>query len=73
MSRATGAAEWTFTTADPDETAPTVSGRSPTDLATDVAVGTNVTATFSEPVTGVSGTTFDAREQRRPGRRQRDL
>ena len=50
--------EWAFTTADPDETAPTVSGRSPTDLATDVAVGTNVTATFSEPVTGVSGTTF---------------
>ena len=49
---------WTFTTADPDGTAPTVSGRSPTDLATDVALGTNVTATFSEPVTGVSGTTF---------------
>jgi hypothetical protein len=41
-----------------DTTAPTVTGRSPADLATDVAVGTDVTATFSEPVSGVSGTTF---------------
>ncbi|MGH2477889.1 MAG: Ig-like domain-containing protein, partial [Candidatus Limnocylindrales bacterium] len=41
-----------------DTTAPTVTDRVPASGATDVAVGTNVTATFSEDVTGVSGTTF---------------
>ena len=41
-----------------DTTAPTVTGRNPSPGATNVAVGTNVTATFSEPVTGVSGSTF---------------
>ena len=52
------ALNWSFTTAAADTTAPTVSGRSPTSGATGVATGTNVTATFSEAVTGVSGTTF---------------
>ena len=42
----------------PDTTPPTVTNRSPAVDATGVAVGSNVTATFSEPVTGVSGTTF---------------
>jgi hypothetical protein len=52
---------WTFTTvaAPPvDTTPPTVTNRTPGVGATDVAIGTNVTATFSEDVTGVSGTTF---------------
>jgi hypothetical protein len=40
---------WTFTTAPPpDTTAPGVSSKSPAAGATDVALGTNVTATFSE-------------------------
>ncbi|HYO39331.1 MAG TPA: Ig-like domain-containing protein [Nocardioidaceae bacterium] len=41
--------------------APTVTGRSPAVGATAVAQTTNVTATFSEPVTGVSPTTFTVR------------
>jgi hypothetical protein len=50
---------WTFTTAaPPDTTPPTVTARTPAINATGVAVGSNVTATFSEAVTGVSGTTF---------------
>ena len=52
------ATTWSFTTAaapvlDP---APTVTGRTPAANATNVAVGTNVMATFSEAVTGVNGT-----------------
>jgi hypothetical protein len=50
--------QWTFTTVAADTTAPTVTNRTPGAGATDVAIGTNVTATFSEDVTGVSGTTF---------------
>ena len=42
----------------PDTTAPTVTGETPAPGATGVATGTNVTATFSEAVTGVSGSTF---------------
>jgi hypothetical protein len=41
-----------------DTTAPNVISTSPTDGATGVAVAANVTATFSEDVTGVNGTTF---------------
>jgi Bacterial Ig-like domain len=42
----------------PDTTPPSVTNRTPPVDATGVAVGSNVTATFSEAVTGVSGTTF---------------
>jgi hypothetical protein len=42
----------------PDNTPPTVTNRTPPVDASGVAVGSNVTATFSEPVTGVSGSTF---------------
>src|SRR4051812_11678333 len=41
-----------------DTTAPTVTGTSPADGATGVPASTNVPATFSEPVQGVSGSTF---------------
>jgi Ca2+-binding RTX toxin-like protein len=41
-----------------DLVAPTVSNRTPANAATNVSTGTLVTATFSEPVQGVSGTTF---------------
>jgi methionine-rich copper-binding protein CopC len=44
-----------------DPTPPTVTGRTPAANATGVSVGTTVTATFSEPVQGVSGTTFTLR------------
>jgi methionine-rich copper-binding protein CopC len=40
-----------------DTVAPTLTARTPTPGAVDVAVGGNVTATFSEPVTGVDRTT----------------
>lgn len=54
----------TFTTSNnfvvtpPDLTPPTIDGRAPSPGATNVGLGTNVTATFSEPVSGVSGATF---------------
>ncbi|HEV8696733.1 MAG TPA: Ig-like domain-containing protein, partial [Candidatus Limnocylindrales bacterium] len=41
-----------------DTTPPTVTARNPAVDATGVAVGSNVTATFSEAVNGVSGSTF---------------
>ncbi len=44
-----------------DIIAPTVSSRTPASAATGVPIGTLVTATFSEPVQGVSGTTFTLR------------
>jgi dipeptidyl aminopeptidase/acylaminoacyl peptidase len=44
-----------------DATAPTVSSRTPASNAKAVAAGGNVTATFSEPVQGVSGTRFTLR------------
>jgi methionine-rich copper-binding protein CopC len=51
---------WTFTTAaaPADTTAPTVTTRSPSSNSTSVSRTGNITATFSEPVNGVSGTTF---------------
>ena len=53
------ATSWSFTTAGtPDTTPPTVAGKSPPPSATNVVTSTNVTATFSEPVQLVSGTTF---------------
>src|SRR5207245_1050669 len=42
----------------PDTTPPTVTSTSPADNATGVAAGTNVTATFSEDVKNVDGTSF---------------
>ncbi|MBE0008258.1 heme peroxidase [Arthrobacter sp. AET 35A] len=48
------ATTWTFTTIG---TAPTVTGRTPGVNATNVLINGNVTATFSQPVTGVSTTT----------------
>jgi hypothetical protein len=42
---------WTFTTgAAPDTTAPTITLENPADLAIDVAINSNVNATFSEPM-----------------------
>ncbi|MHA7276857.1 Ig-like domain-containing protein [Arthrobacter sp. Hz1] len=53
---------WSFTTgAAPDTTAPTATSRSPLTGATGVSTSGNVTATFSEAVQGVSGTTFALR------------
>src|SRR6185312_2574122 len=49
------ATTWNFTTAGP---APSVTGRTPAANATNVATNSNITATFSEPVTGVNATTF---------------
>ncbi|CAN5791317.1 hypothetical protein BH24ACT15_BH24ACT15_30920 [soil metagenome] len=53
---------WSFTTATStgpgDTVAPTVKARTPSSGATGVAVRTNVTATFSEAVQGVSASTF---------------
>ncbi|NKX53843.1 Ig-like domain-containing protein, partial [Arthrobacter mobilis] len=45
---------WSFTAA----AAPTVTARTPATDTTDVAIGGNISATFSKTVTGVSGTTF---------------
>ena len=57
-----GDRSWTFTTAAAaDTTAPTVTARNPAANATAIAVGSNVTATFSEPVQGVSGSTVKLR------------
>jgi hypothetical protein len=50
---------WTFTTAGSGDTvAPTVTARTPAVDAPRVGRASNITATFSEPVQGVSGTTF---------------
>ncbi|WP_203958896.1 Ig-like domain-containing protein, partial [Sphaerisporangium siamense] len=43
---------WSFTTAPPDTTPPTVSGTNPARDATETEVGAPVLVTFSEPVTG---------------------
>jgi hypothetical protein len=49
---------WTFTTgAAPDTVAPTVTARTPSTNATGVSRTRDITATFSEGVTGVGGTT----------------
>ena len=53
---------WTFTTAAAAvNPPPTVTAQTPAANATGVAVGTNATATFSEPVNGVNGTTVQLR------------
>ncbi|MGL3807530.1 Ig-like domain-containing protein [Paeniglutamicibacter sp. R2-26] len=53
------ATEWSFTTAAaPVDPAPTLTARTPATNATNVAVGTNVTATFSETVTGTGSATM---------------
>ncbi|CAN5360717.1 hypothetical protein BH20ACT5_BH20ACT5_06500 [soil metagenome] len=53
---------WTFTTAGAAvNPAPTVTSRVPAADATGVRRGSNITATFSEPVTGVDGTTVTLR------------
>jgi hypothetical protein len=49
---------WSFTTTIADITPPTVSTQSPLNGATSVSLNTTVSATFSEDVTGVSGTSF---------------
>ncbi|GAA4093679.1 peroxidase family protein [Nocardioides kongjuensis] len=48
---------WSFRTV-PDLVAPTVTSRSPSPGQSGVAVGANTVVTFSEPVTGVTPTTF---------------
>jgi hypothetical protein len=49
---------WTFTTAAAaDKTAPTVTTRAPSSNASNVSRTGNITVTFSEAVSGVSGTT----------------
>src|SRR4051812_15933792 len=50
-----------FPSGTPDTTVPTVSATSPALNATGVTTPTDVTATFSEPVQGVDGTTFTLR------------
>ena len=45
-----------------DTTPPQVTSRSPAPGATGVSASTNVTATFNEPVQGVSGSTFTLRQ-----------
>ncbi|HSK27605.1 MAG TPA: DUF4082 domain-containing protein, partial [Jiangellales bacterium] len=47
-------ATWSFTTAAPDTTAPTVTGFSPANNATGVTVTSPLTATFSEPVSAAT-------------------
>ncbi len=50
---------WNFTTVNPDVTAPTILTLSPTDGATNVAVSSNLVATFSEPIqVGTGNITF---------------
>ena len=48
------ATTWNFTT----EAGPSITGRTPAVNATNVATNSNITATFSEAVTGVNATTF---------------
>jgi methionine-rich copper-binding protein CopC len=49
-----GSSTWTFTTAAADVTPPTVTARTPASGATAVAIGSTVTATFSEAVQATS-------------------
>jgi hypothetical protein len=54
-----GGSTWTFTTTPPpDTTAPRVSSTNPTAGSITAVATTNVTVTFSEPVTGVSAGNF---------------
>lgn len=54
---------WSFTTAVPDTTPPTVAATTPTNNATEVSVRNGVTATFSEAIdpTTINNTTFELR------------
>jgi hypothetical protein len=52
---------WTFTTAVAANVAPTVTARTPAVNATGVGRGSNMSATFSEAVTGVNTTTVQLR------------
>ena len=63
---AAGAWTATYSVPAPDTTPPTVTAKAPADAATDVPLETTVTATFSEPVTGVSGSTFTLMEGLNP-------
>ncbi|TQN41093.1 Ig-like domain-containing protein [Blastococcus colisei] len=56
---------WSFTTASAsgDSKEPTVKARTPAAGATGVSLGVNVTATFSEAVTGVDSSTFTLRNK----------
>lgn len=49
---------WSFTTTDADTTAPVVTVQNPSGGSLDVSMNANVSATFSEDVTGVSGSSF---------------
>jgi hypothetical protein len=55
---------WSFTTVPPDTTPPTVTAVTPANGATNVSLGTSVSATFSEPISAasVTGTTFVLRD-----------
>ncbi len=55
---ALAATSWSFTTAAPDTTAPGVTATTPLANATGVNTSTSFSATFSEAVTGVSGSSF---------------
>jgi methionine-rich copper-binding protein CopC len=70
VSTATQPLTWSFTTAGTapstgDTTAPTLTARAPAPDATGVAVGANVSATFSEAVTGVGTATFQLEDPAR--------
>jgi len=52
----TTANQWIFRTADPDPTAPLISGKSPADDTTDIPYNSNIVATFDENITVGSGT-----------------
>ncbi len=56
---------WTFTTATStgDVNAPVISARAPLSGATNVATNSSVTATFNEPVTGVTGTSVQLKSK----------
>ena len=51
--QALAATTWTFTT----EAGPSITGRTPAVNATNVAANGNITATFSEPFTGINAGT----------------
>ncbi len=51
----TTANQWTFRTADPDPTAPLITGRSPADNATNVPYNSNIVATFDDSIVAGSG------------------
>jgi methionine-rich copper-binding protein CopC len=55
ISGATDGSPWVFFLAAPDTTAPTLSSSSPTDDATDIAIGSNLVLTFSESISAGTG------------------